>query len=329
MQRTVAILGMSRSGTTWISKVVDSSPDVFYLHEPDYVVPVNCVPLVTSVEDVAVWGGYIQDYIAGFRGVCSARSVLKKPMFPKKYLDGVSSRLGFAWFTARLRIDQVVSRLTGGSPTRSWPDSVDRAKVVAWKSVELTGNLGVFLRALPEQQVLHVIRHPCGFVDSLIRGENKGLLETKVPVTEDAGLFDFATRTGVARKLGIRTCDWSTLSKVERMAYFWLCMNEQAAEDAEGMSNCMQVYFDEFCIKPLELSKQIFDFFGLPFTQQTENFLATSSVVSKWSNYFSVSRQSEQVPGSWVGRLEADDAKAIIKIATSMPRMAELLERKF
>ncbi len=329
MQRTVAIIGLSRSGTTWISKVVDSSPDVFYLHEPDYVVPVNCVPLVTSVEDAEVWGGYVADYISGFRGFCSARSVLKKPMFPKKYLAGVSSRLGFAWFTARLRMDQVVSRVMGGTPTRSWPDSVEGAKLIAWKSVELTGNLGVLLRALPEQQVLHVIRHPCGFVDSLIRGENKGLLETKVPVTEDAGLFDFATRTGVARKLGIRTCDWPKLSKVERMAYFWLCMNEQAAEDAEGMSNCMQVYFDEFCIKPIELSKQIFDFFGLPFSQQTENFLSTSSVVSKWSNYFSVSRQSELVPGSWVGRLEADDAKAILKIATSMPRMAALLERKF
>lgn len=110
------------------------------------------------------------------------------------------------------------------------------------------------------------------------------------------------------------------------MAYFWLCMNEQAAEDAEGMSNCMRVYFDEFCIKPVELSKKIFEFLGLPFTQQTEDFLSTSSVVSKWSNYFSVSRQSEQVPGSWVGRLEADDAKSILKIASSMPRMAALLE---
>jgi hypothetical protein len=57
--------------------------------------------------------------------------------------------------------------------------------------------------------------------------------------------------------------------------------------------------------------------------------LSTSSVDSKRSNYFSVSRQSEQVPGSWVGRLAADDAKLIMKIATSMPRMAALLEGGF
>lgn len=329
MHRTVAIIGMGRSGTTWISKVVDSSPDVFYLHEPDYVVSVNCVPLVADVQDAEVWGGYLRDYVASFRDICSARSVLKKPMFPKKYLEGVSSRLGFALFTGRLRVDQIVSSVTGGNPTRSWPECVESAKVIAWKSVELTGSLGVLLRAVPEQKVIHVIRHPCGFVDSLIRGESKGLLEAKVPVTEDAGLFDFATRTGVARKLGIRTCDWPTLSKVERMAYFWLCMNEQAAEDAEGMSNYMRVYFDEFCKNPVALSKQIFEFFGLAFTQQTESFLSTSSVDSKRSNYFSVSRQSEQVPGSWVGRLAADDAKLIMKIATSMPRMAALLEGGF
>lgn len=326
VERTVAIIGMWRSGTTWISKVVDSAPDVFYLHEPDYVVRVDCVPLVADVQDAAVWSRYLQDYVAGFRGYCSARSVMKRPMFPKKYLEGLSSRLGFALFTGRLEIDQVLSWVTGSSPKRSWPNSVERAKVVAWKSVELTGSLGVLLRALPDQKVVHVIRHPCGFVDSVIRGEKKGLLETKVPVTEDAGLFDFATRTGVARKLGIRTFDWPALSRVERMAYFWLCVNEQAAEDAEGMSNYMRLYFDEFCMKPVELSKQMFEFLGLPFTQQTGAFLSTSSAVPKGSSYFSVSRQSEQVPGSWAGRLDADEANSIMKIATSMPRMAALLE---
>lgn len=327
VQRVVAIIGLGRSGTTWISKVVDSSPDVFYSHEPDYVVPVECVPLVTDVADLEVWAGYFRDYISGVRGYCSARSVLKMPMFPKAYLSSISDRVGFNVFTSLLRIEQLVSRFTGGCPRRKWPSSVDSAKIVAWKSVELTGNLGVIARALPEERVLHVIRHPCGFVDSVIRGENKGLFETNVPITEDAGLFEFATRTGVGRKLGIRICDWPKLSKVERMAYFWLCMNEQASEDVEGLDNCMQVYFDEFCMKPVEFSKKIFEFIGLPFTSQSEMFLSTSSVVSKRSSYFSTTRQSEQVPGNWKSSLDPVVAKTIIKIATSMPKMAAVLDR--
>jgi|GEM_PF-1321984 hypothetical protein len=325
-QQKVAVIGLGRSGTTWISKVVDSSPFVFYLHEPDYVKAVECVPYVSDADDFEVWERYLKDYVVTLPTACSARSVLKRPLFPKAYLGSLSARCNFMLFRGRLRLDQLLYKANDRSPARRWPKAVDNAEVMLWKSVDLAGSIGTILRALPDQKVLHSIRHPCGFIDSVLRGEKKGYLESTIPASEDAGLFDFAMRTKVAQRLGLRTADWLKFSKVERLAYFWLCINEQAAEDAQGCKNYMEVYFDEFCLNPLEYAKRIFAFLGMEFTPQTQQFLS-SSTSSKSNEYYSVSRQSDEVPQTWKRHLDRESIDTILRIANSMPHMAEVIAR--
>ena len=325
-QRNVAVIGLGRSGTTWISKVVDSSPSVFYLHEPDYVKAVECVPYVSDAKDFEIWGRYLKDYLAILPTACSSRSALKRPLFPKEYLGSLPARWSFLLFQWRLRLDQLLYRANDRCPARRWPTAVDNAEVMLWKSVDLAGSIGTILKALPDQKVLHAIRHPCGFIDSVLRGEKSGHLESHVPASEDAGLFDFAMRTKVAKSLGLRTADWLKFSKVERLAYFWLCINEQAAEDSQGCGTYMQVYFDEFCLNPLEHAKQIFAFLGIEFTPQTQKFL-DSSTSSKNEVYFSVKRQSDEVPQTWKRRLDGKSIDTILRIANSMPRMANVIAR--
>lgn len=325
-QRSVAVIGLGRSGTTWISKVVDSSPSVFYLHEPDYVKTLECVPYVSEADDFEVWERYLKEYVASLPSACSSRSVLKRPLFPKEFIEGLPARWSYSFFQWRLRFDQLLYQANDRSPARRWPKAVDNAKVMLWKSVDLAGSIGTILRALPDQKVLHAIRHPCGFIDSVLRGEKKGYLESVIPASEDAGLFDFAMRTKVAQRLGLRTADWLKFSKVERLAYFWLCINEQAAQDGQEYENYMPVYFDEFCMRPLDNAKRVFAFLGIEFTSQTERFLATSTS-KKTNKYFSVSRKSDEVPGKWMQHLEPNDIDTILTITNSMPRMAEVIAK--
>jgi len=323
-QRQVAVIGLGRSGTTWISKVVDSSPSVFYLHEPDYVKSVECVPYVSEAEDFEIWGRYLKQYVASMPSACSSRSVLKRPLFPKDYIETLPAKLSYFLFQLGLRFDQLLYQANDRCPARHWPALVDNAKVMLWKSVDLAGSIGAILRALPEQKVLHVIRHPCGFIGSVLRGEEKGYLDSEIPASEDAGLFDFAMRTKVAKQLGLRTADWLKFSKVERLAYFWLCINEQAIDDAQDRANYMPVYFDECCMRPLGNFKRVFAFLDIEFTSQTEKFLA-SSTSTKSNRYFSLSRKSDEVPGKWMQQLNPKDIDRVLTIANSMPRMAEVL----
>lgn len=323
-QDTVAMMGLGRSGSTWISKVIDSSPSVFYLHEPDYVRRVECLPYVSDANDFEVWGRYVNDFVSLLPSLCCSRSALKLPLFPKDYIQTSSERWKYYIFQLKLRADQV--RFRGRVRVRRYPASARRAKVLFWKSVNLAGSIGTFLRAVPEQKILHVVRHPCGFIDSVLRGEKSGRLGSKIPSSEDAGLFDFAMRTQVARRLGLQTADWLHFSKVERLAYLWLCINEQAAEDAQGRENYMLVYFDEFCISSLEYAKRVFDFIDLEVTPQTQMFLE-SSTSKHSSSYYSVNRKSDQVPQLWKGNLDQESIDTILRIANSMPRMAEVIAR--
>jgi hypothetical protein len=329
----LAIFGLMRSGTTWIGKVLDSSPDVIYLHEPDYVKRIPCLPYTTEAEDYLGWEPYIRRYLAGLRSSCASRSMLKRPSFPKSFPSTLFGKISYGTFRGMLRIEQLLHR-AGFSPVAvTWPKCVDNANLVVWKSVEQTGNIGCFLRAVPEQKILHVVRHPCGFVDSVMRGQRKKLLHGGVPASQDLGIFDYVIRTKFAHQLGLKLRDWEKLSGVERLAYMWLVVNEQAILDGEEMPNYKLVYFEEFCFNPVKMASEVYDFAGLSLGPQTERFISSSSGSTgseqsdnaKSQQYYSVSRNSKSVPRSWEQRLSKDSIDRILKIAGLSDRMTKLL----
>ena len=335
----LAIFGLMRSGTTWIGKVLDSSPDVIYLHEPDYIKRVPCLPYTTEAEDYLGWEPYVRSYLAGLRSTCASRAMLKRPSFSKRFPNTILDKISYNAFRGILRVEQVLNRVGFSPIPMTWPKCVDNAKLTVWKSVEQTGNVGCFLRAVPEQKIIHVVRHPCGFVDSVIRGQRKKLLRGGVPASEDLGIFDYVIRTKFAHQLGLKLKDWETLTEVERLAYIWLVINEQAILDGEGMANYKLVYFEEFCFNPMKMAEDVYDFVGLDLGPQTERFVSSSSTSSSASRgssassqdethsnqYYSVSRNSHSVPRSWEQRLSQDSIDRILKIARLSDRMSKLL----
>jgi hypothetical protein len=170
-----------------------------------------------------------------------------------------------------------------------------------------------------------------------MRGQQKKLLRGGVPTSQDLGIFDYVARTKFAVQIGLKIRDWNRLSEVERLAYIWLVLNEQAALDGEGMPNYKLVYFEEFCLDPLRMTSEVFDFVGLDVGPQTTRFVSSSSSSSSSSSkndgsdkptsqqYYSVSRNSTSVPRSWENRLSKDSIDRILKIATLSRHMSELL----
>ena len=57
-----SLIGLPRSGTTWIAKIFDSHPDVLYYHEPDYIDRIPCVPYVTELDESGLWGPYLENW---------------------------------------------------------------------------------------------------------------------------------------------------------------------------------------------------------------------------------------------------------------------------
>ena len=48
----IVIFGSPRSGTTWLGKLFDSHPDVFYLHEPDSILVDREIPFQVNEDEL-------------------------------------------------------------------------------------------------------------------------------------------------------------------------------------------------------------------------------------------------------------------------------------
>jgi hypothetical protein len=323
-RRFIAIVGLPRSGTTWVGKLVDSAADVLYLHEPDYLKRIPSLPFVSQCHDAMIWEPFFERYLSELTSCCGSRSVLKRPQFPKSYCSSFSDRLKAKLWSAKLRAEQLSSRLGWAARTFSFPSGFDKASVLVWKTVEQTGNIGTMLRAIPWQLVVHVIRHPCGYIDSIQRGESSKRLQMRVAAGEDPGLFEWCCRTTVAKELSISLSDWPKLKPHERLAWIWLLLNEQAARDGESSTNYLPLYFDRHCLDPIESTATLFKQLGIDFDEQSKAFAASSSRTDS-NGYFAVNRQSSTVPKRWEKTLSPQVVREILSICSRGNRMKSLV----
>ncbi len=92
------------------------------------------------------------------------------PVFPKSYC--ADPQLLLRRFS--VLVSKVGARMFGELPV---PEVVDCRKVpqlvLVWKSIESVGRLGVLCRSIPACRAVLILRHPCGYAASVLRGESK------------------------------------------------------------------------------------------------------------------------------------------------------------
>ena len=188
MNQPILLFGMPRSGTTWLGKVFDSHPDTLYRHEPDSDGRFRHVmPMFPNPVDAADYREALIAYIHALPHDRSLRVAGKLPLFAKSYQSPVALQ-------ARRLLIPACKALSRFMPVSRLPEFV-RADAVgsvrlAWKSIESLGRLGTIARALPECRAIHIIRHPCGYVSSVLSGESAGLMPGAVSSSEDYGILE-------------------------------------------------------------------------------------------------------------------------------------------
>ncbi len=305
------LFGMPRSGTTWIGKVFDSHPDSAYLHEPDSHQRINTIPLFLTQDLFQNYELQAKEFVAGFSEIRNVNVMAKQPLFDKQYLSELQKYLfrSGLYLSKFARLDSVLYQ-----PSYHNPEKVN----YIWKSIESLGRLYLFLETLQNCKGIHIIRHPCGQIASVIKGESINKFSGNYQSSEDYDLFSILMDTEIADKYKLSLEDMKKISPIERLAWKWVIYNEKAFNDCENHSSYRLAVYEKLCAHPMDEYKGLFHHAGLSWNQQTENFLMKSTLKSSHS-YYSVYKNPLESANKWRKMLASPDIQKIMHIVEQSP----------
>jgi hypothetical protein len=323
--KLVLLFGTPRSGTTWLGKIFDSHRLTLYKHEPDR--SGFAVPFAAPMENAEQWRVPVLNFAARLTGINTPHTSARLPVFHKAYrsplfhplhrisvfLTGSASWLGWNW-----RVQQFAN--------------VQRPDVrLVWKSTDSLGRLGVILRALDNCRTVWIVRHPCGYINSVLRGEALQRFVASVPTSEDYGIMQKLIDAAGSRAYDLTLDHMRKFHSVERMAWIWVLLNEKAMRDTAEDPHCISVRYEDVCRNPIETTKVLFAFCGLDWDPQTAEFIRASTrdaqtfvpFRSHSRRYYSIFRDPLKSAEKWKSEMSEENVTRVYRVL-SQSRLADL-----
>jgi LPS sulfotransferase NodH len=292
----ILVLGAPRSGTTWLAKIIDSHPDVVYRHEPDKTLP----PPEPLTPDA------VPALIARWAAVRRPSVVTKRPFFAKSWQPvwarwtrallaggaGLAARTPLSWRIAA--IPDLASATAGR---------------LLIKSIALSGGAGTLARALPDSRVVFILRHPCGQVASVMRGNRQRRFDLRTTGTDMP--FNEAAAVSHAAASGVTEAAFQALPDAAKYAWSWRSFNETAYADLASQHNVHIVPYEALCADPVTVAGGVLAFIGLDWTPATADFVARSAAHQGEAGYYAVYRNAVAAAESWRRTMEPADIAAV------------------
>lgn len=307
----VLLFGMPRSGTTWLGKIFDSHPQTLYKHEPDRKLELPFAIALSKAEEMA---GKIQDFFRGLAAINTPHVAARRPVFYKQYRSAPAQILHRA---------SVLATTVAGVMDRKLPvflgvDISSPEVSIVWKSTDSLARLGAILRVIENSRAVRILRHPCGYISSVLRGEAQRQFVAETPTSEDYGLMQILLDAAGPFRRGLAIDHMRQFSAVERMAWIWVLLNEKALSDTANHERCTSVRYEDVCRHPEEKTRELFSFAGLSWAQQTSAFLQASTLTAhgrgrerttqtKEGRYYSVFKDPMLAADKWKSDLKAEE----------------------
>ena len=287
----IYIFSSPRSGSTWLGKIFDSHPDVLYLHEPEIADRgLDLLPFWFEAEPTRAQIDAARTYLARLVRGRTPRTTGTRPFFRKHYRGGGaevsrralvylakgSERVGFLRYTNKIRI----------------PDLSGHKKPLTTviKSVSALGRAEALIGAADGAiKPILLIRHPCGYISSMMRGDKMGVMTPAPPLGR-------LLYTRSARRLGADDAKLAYADDIDKLAWTWLLTNAEAYPVIQTAGGFTIVY-EDLASDALEGSKRLFNQMGLSWAPETEAFLRKSA--ESEGGYYSVFRNPAKAVNRW------------------------------
>lgn len=300
------IAGTGRSGTTWLGKIIDSNPHLFYKSQPDDCSRYPWFRGIPSRLDPTEQNDrFCRPFIQGVRSAFWSYSanIHNRPDFPKSFLRW---RAWQAYLFA-LRAWRKISR--GRVPIMRIPRCLfsrdPNAVPLVIKSVVSNLRLGWIHHHFPDVKILLIVRHAGGYLNSVFEGAReyqwsdigsmKRLESAVIPFhrPEHRHYADVVER----------------VTSFERELIYWIVANEAPMLDLAGSPRLKVIVYEELCERPLEVAQDIFRFIGFDFDESTRRFLIQSTAEER-PGYHDVYKNPLRAANKW--REELDDRQIAI-----------------
>jgi hypothetical protein len=268
------------------------------------------LPMFADIAHTDQYRDIVNEFVDRLRGTWRSKVAATLPVFPKSYYS--YPQLALRKFS--ILATKVGARVFG---EMSVPEVVDLRRVPqllpVWKSIESVGRLGVLCRILPESRAVLILRHPCGYVASVLRGEATGKFESRTPSHEDFGVYAKMMELPQAKAHGLTLDRIRGMEPIERLAWRWVLFNEKAMDDVAGQSNCSYICYEDLCRDPIPQASKLFEFSGLDWNQQTEAFIHHSTG-SNNNSYYSLFKDPQKSANKWKTELSSSDIERVLAV---------------
>ena len=289
----VVIVGQGRSGTNWLLDLFDLSPDTFCRDEPDLL---EGSPLTELRGDQFVrypnqqtlhekWDNAIS-YTIAHMGAHDNPIVTSKNFmyeFPRRF--------------------GIYRAVRGPRWRRLWGSVIPSFRVAEWlppsylinksrfeeslaivKFVTPPGWASFVLSQCPEVPVIHVVRHPGGFLNSwagryLADRRQADVLKLNLERLRLISSFDddWRNRFGIIDEMDV----------YESELWYWLYVNEEISRAGEFSARYARVVFEDLAHNAVDTMESLYERLGIPFGDSVQRAILASSggsrsISSKW-----------------------------------------------
>lgn len=304
----IMIFGSPRSGTTWLGKLFDSHPEVFYLHEPDSILVNREIPFQVSEDELEKYIVPASEYISRLLDIKNIKATGSLPIFRKNYRNALMHLFRYSYVYS----SKILQRGIGAEKMRNIdvPDFFGAGKKVncqyAIKSVNSLNRVCLFSRAKPDARILHLIRHPCGYVASLIRGYRLNLLRRE-------SFMPAISRMPEAKQRGFTLDYLESLTVEEKHACIWMLQNEKTMNEMKDNDNYKLVVYEELCRDPIQVTRELFDFSALQWDLQSEEFIRLCQQADDGGKgYFQIIRNPAKAVSRWKDELDKSQISRVV-----------------
>lgn len=328
------VLGIPRSGTTWLANLLDASPDVRLFMEPFSTVsgyrfpelPSTSLFLESSPPELTRFlkGPFWErlhrgKYLFSEKSLTSTRWFRLERMIARLFWTR-SGRVPYGWRN-RINDFQLLNLNRFDSSYPLYDKSPDTQRVFpVIKELRLAGKIACLQQAFPDSRYVVIMRHPCATVHSILNWFARGRL---YELRNELVYWLEAIQSQQVGNQYTEQIAWAQKqSLAAHVALYWRVSYETLYTRLSDSNQSLIIPYEQLASAPRATLQTISEFLGLPWSANFDDYLGRSTGKNDRSGSPTATiRDSARYYRRWVDEIPLNVRDLTLRITESSPLM--------